>query len=133
MTFPTTWRRPCSSSNNCVELGWRTARCDNGSCVEVGQRRDGVLIRDTKYAARGEVSPVIVMGRGDWATTLAAITIGRTPDCVARVSGPKGDRWIWCGYTEAGEFVALRFDAAEWAAFRDGALAGEFRVPAPVG
>jgi NAD(P)H-nitrite reductase large subunit len=70
-----TWRKAKASRacGNCVEVGqlvleqpWRKSRRSiNASCVEVA-RGTQILVRDTKYAAGGEVSPVLAFPPGAW-------------------------------------------------------------------
>lgn len=71
----TPWVKSSASNPNgeCVEMrkhltgDWHKSSASNpsGSCVEARQA-DGVQVRDTKYAARGETSPILSFTPAAW-------------------------------------------------------------------
>ena len=100
-------------------IAWRKSSysTSTGNCVEVAPMTDGVAVRHSRRPAAG----TILLAYPEWSRLLGAARTGAAfagsavtvaaagPDTVMRSAG-----------------IDLRFDAAEWAAFRAGAADGEF-------
>lgn len=114
------------ATGNCVEVSGHSA-CGTGSCVEV-QRDAKVNVRDSKYVARGEESPVLVFNRKAWAEVLTAIRAGEDPPNVF-YDETGAIVWVWESLDKTDDELArLEFDQGEWDAFVKGVKAGEFEV-----
>lgn len=88
-----------------------------GNCVEVAPLGDAVAVRHSKRPAAG----TILVAYPEWSGFVSAARSGsaHAGDAVA-VAEVGTDTVVRAGGVE------LCFDAAEWAAFRAGAVAGEF-------
>lgn len=110
--------------------GWFKSSRSNGNqaCVEVRFDSGAVLIRDSKYTDDPAHQPVIAIATEDWPAFLDAVagaplhnndalpTIERDHDGSATL--------------RAGDGTALSYTLAEWDAFTNGVLAGEFLAAA---
>lgn len=123
------WSKSSASSDsfNCVEVSRRTASASGGNgCVQVecGCQHDRVYIRDSKFEARGEESPIIEFSVAEWRETLKRINAGVLPLFVEDRVGS----FHWFGTSPELHSVELKFTKEEWLAFLEGAKAGEFEV-----
>ena len=69
------WEKSTHSTSNGNCLEWRTSSHSgpNGNCVETA---GSVLVRDTKYARRGEVSPILNFTPDAWRSFISDIKAG---------------------------------------------------------
>lgn len=58
---------------------WRTSSytVQNEACVEAGATESQVVVRDTKYGHRGEVSPILAVSRSAFGGLVEQIKTGR--------------------------------------------------------
>lgn len=78
--FSMEWRKSSRSvQNGCVEVGVARTSSHSGSngCVEVEGLPEGwVAVRDSKYAKRGEISPILTFSHEQWEELLDEILNG---------------------------------------------------------
>jgi len=69
------WRKSTASMSNGQCLEWHTSSHSgpNGNCVETA---GSVLVRDSKYARRGEVSPILRFTPDAWRSFISGIKAG---------------------------------------------------------
>ncbi|WP_280468703.1 DUF397 domain-containing protein [Nocardia cyriacigeorgica] len=113
--------------------GWFTSsRSNNGNqCVEVRFDGDAVLIRDSKYrrnpANRPDEEPVITVTAREWTVFIDSLT-ERGPATSVLTVHTAEDGHIRLGHGA----TTLVYTPQEWAAFRAGAIVGEFdRIALP--
>lgn len=102
-------------------LVWRTSSrsSNNENCVQVAPTSDGVVIRHSKYPTAGTIAFTFP----DWAAFLRETRDGLpSANQVAAVVKIGTDTVVRSLHTD----VELRFDEAEWSAFRAGVADGEF-------
>lgn len=99
-------------------LGWRkSTRCDSwNSCVQVRHVGVEVEVRDSKDPS----GPVLSFSETFWDWVLERVTTGEPVATIIETAD--GVRW----WNQVQGWVFLDFTAKEWAAFVDGAVAGEF-------
>lgn len=104
----------------------RSTRCSSGGCVEVRHNNGRVVLRDSKL---GDDSPELEFTPAEWDSFLAAavewdrdseMQVG--PVVLDRVGGD----YPVCIVGD--QVAALHYSWEEWADFRVGAEAGEFRA-----
>lgn len=107
---------------------FKARRCSASTCVEVRFDRDEVLVRDSKQNAMGEtgetLQPIIRVTKRQWFDFLPAVLDVTEP------SGAITIDTIYDGVMLRSGTVVLRFDTAEWDAFRAGVREGDF-TPQP--
>lgn len=102
----------------------RSSYCTVGDCVEVSLGSDRVLIRDSKTYDKRPVA--IDLTFEEWGKFAEALADGGTTDAVQSL-GLKESHSSSLVVMSQGE-KELTFDEVEWAAFRSGVAAGEFRL-----
>lgn len=109
-----------------ASAGWFTSSYSNngGTCVQVRFVGGQVQVADSKDGGRG---PVITVSGVEWDQFVVAALADDAGDGAALSGIPVdgGGRMV-----TGPDGTALRYTAAEWAAFLAGAADGEFRRPA---
>lgn len=125
----------CGQSGGSTEItAWRKAARSgqNGNCVEVKADGTSILIRDSKYLRDPnndpELQPIISITRQQW-RNFASVVAGK----VDGTSEPHIDVGLDGSVTLLGAGgVLLGYTPAEWEAFSQGMVEGEFEDLVPV-
>jgi hypothetical protein len=125
----------CDNSGSCLEVAFQKA-CQSDGCVEAAIKDDEVLVRDSKFATRGEESPYLRFSRKDWQDLLDAVRGNHAIEpadgaVVITLHADAGDGNPWYLMTKGGDnTVGLFFNQQEIDDFEKGVLSSDtFNLP----
>jgi len=120
------------NSDGCVAVGQFAKSSFSGSinCLEAGQWDSVIIVKDSKFDERGEVSPLLSFAIPAWDRFIDRVKQGVNLNFASYQPGDVmvwhhagSDQWFLC---RSGEGVELVFDKGEWDAFVEGVMANEF-------